>query len=223
MTASANNPALHDMDIRIPLPAGDSLEGRLLHNAGCGRERGVVICPPHPLLAGNMDNNVVRAVAGRLARDMPVLLFNYQATGTSYKPAPVPLFEHWQALDAAGDYAGVIAESRATVTHALRFFKRCFLVGYSFGAFVACHCLKASCPGLVLVAPPVDEHDFPALPAEPAATVILAEKDGLLTGGGVPGALARARRVTITGSDHFFIGREHEVADEVARAIGLTP
>ena len=53
-----------------------------------------------------MDNNVVQAVANRVARIMPVLLFNYPAVGTSTSPRPdLPLFEVCTRLISAGTTA----------------------------------------------------------------------------------------------------------------------
>lgn len=208
---TGNTPSYAATALRLAVAGGKHLEGKLLYPAAGGRETGVVICPPHPLLAGNMDNNVVQAVAARLAASMPVLLFNYQAVGTSYKPRPVPLFEHWQALDSCGDFSEIFAEAKDVVTAGRRFFQRCAVVGYSFGALVAAHCLPEDGPGLVLIAPPAAEHPFPPLSTGLPLLVIDAAQDDL-TGSGRALPYPQARHETITGADHYFIGHEEEVA-----------
>lgn len=53
-------------DISIPCMLG-SLEGRLTYREENSGQPGVILCSPHPLLAGNMDNNVVSALAETLA------------------------------------------------------------------------------------------------------------------------------------------------------------
>ena len=53
---------LHVVQLAIPGSYGQ-LEGRLLYREESENGIGAILCPPHPLLAGNMDNNVVQAVA----------------------------------------------------------------------------------------------------------------------------------------------------------------
>nr|MBP7518437.1 hypothetical protein [Desulfobulbus sp.] len=71
---------LHAVELCIPGECGQ-LEGRLLFREETTQGTGAILCPPHPLLAGNMDNNVVQAVARAVAETMPMLLFNYPAVG----------------------------------------------------------------------------------------------------------------------------------------------
>ena len=66
---------LHMVQLSIPGCCGQ-LEGRLYYGENSTEGVGTVVCPPHPLLAGNMDNNVIQAVCQAVAGHMPVLTFN---------------------------------------------------------------------------------------------------------------------------------------------------
>lgn len=214
-------PEYHNLAVSIPGPEG-ALEGNLWYTEGEPGGEGVLLCPPHPLLAGNMENNVVQAVAARCAGlELPVLLFNYRGVGKSFKPEPdLPLFEYWHRLDQEGGFASVVNDTRAVLAFCRRYFPRVHLVGYSFGAFIALHLLgeKAEEPiSYTAIAPPLAERDFtrlshlslPGLLITAAEDLLLKERTDLV----LPPTF---QRITLEGTDHFFLGRE----EEVARAVG---
>ena len=59
--------------------AGAALEARLQLPEGEGPFPAAVVCHPHPLYGGSMDNNVVAAIsAGLRARGLAALLFNFR-------------------------------------------------------------------------------------------------------------------------------------------------
>ena len=70
---------------RVRFPCGQlTLEGVLHEVESPSPVPAVVICHPHPLYGGDMDNNVVVAVAMGLARDgIAALRFNFRGTGDS--------------------------------------------------------------------------------------------------------------------------------------------
>ncbi len=56
-----------------------TLEGRLAQPASKAPARGAVVCHPHPLYGGSMDNNVVEAILDALWRlDFATLRFNFR-------------------------------------------------------------------------------------------------------------------------------------------------
>ena len=69
---------------RITFPCGDlTLEGRLTLPDG-GAPRAAVVCHPHPMYGGSMDNNVVEAVLEALwHRQFATLRFNFRGVGRS--------------------------------------------------------------------------------------------------------------------------------------------
>ena len=74
---------MEPVPVTIDGPAG-GLEGRL-HLPEDGRPiAGVVVCHPHPLMGGDMDNNVVMGVCRELVGcGMAVLRFNFRGVGAS--------------------------------------------------------------------------------------------------------------------------------------------
>lgn len=89
---------------------------------------GVVICHPHPLYGGTMDNPVVLEIRDRLLeRGMAVLRFNFRGVGESTG-------KHDDGRGEVDDVLGALAflRTRSTVDP-----KLCAVAGYSFGSQVA--------------------------------------------------------------------------------------
>lgn len=198
--------------ISIPCSHGN-LEGRLTYREENREQVGVIICPPHPLLAGNMDNNVVTALAETLAVHFPVLTFNYRGVGKSFKAEPdLPLFEYWNRLDQNNDFSAIIADTKELIYWSKRFFKNFQLVGYSFGSFIGLSALPESALSFSGITPPLTEHDFSPLDNLSCKILLLfAENDNLLTRQEHSFATGTAIH-EIPHCDHFFLGREQEVA-----------
>jgi hypothetical protein len=213
-------PECHCLAVSIPGPEG-VLEGNLWYTDGETTQEGVLLCPPHPLLAGNMENNVVQAVAGRCAGlGLPVLLFNYRAVGKSFRPEPdLPLFEYWNRLDQEGTFASVISDSRAVLAFCRRYFRRVHLVGYSFGAFIALNLLTEGDERTIsytAIAPPLEERDFTKLSALSLPALLITAAEDILLKDRADLALSTTfQRLTLQDTNHFFVGREEEVAQAV--------
>ncbi len=202
-------------DLMIPCGSGQ-LEARLAYLDDCPGDTGVILCPPHPLLAGNMENNVILAMAATLVQHFPVLSFNYRSVGKSFRPDPdLPLFEYWTGLDNEGSFGEVISDTRELLKRSSRYFRKYHLIGYSFGSFVGLSALSDSALSFTAVTPPLAEHDFRALAGIPCCTCLLfAGNDSLLDREGVElpsGAVVHE----VPGSDHFFLGSEKKVAEYV--------
>jgi len=66
---------------RVLIQSDDRLEGVLREGSG---NRGVVICHPHPLYGGSMQNNVVSALEqGFFRAGFSTLKFNFRGVGGS--------------------------------------------------------------------------------------------------------------------------------------------
>lgn len=111
---------------RVTFPCGEiSLEGAWHFPEGNGPFPAVIVCHPHPLYGGDMDNNIVRAICEALPKySIPALRFNFRGVGES-----------------GGSFGGGIGE-QDDVTAAMDFAlsapgidaNRLGLAGYSFGA-----------------------------------------------------------------------------------------
>jgi alpha/beta superfamily hydrolase len=207
---------LYQQSLAIPCPFG-VLEGRMLFTDAHHTGPGAVICPPHPLLAGNMDNNVITAIASTLARHCPVLLFNYRGVGDSDSPQNhLPLFELWKGIDATAAYGEIVQDLRTILAYSARLFQGIHLVGYSFGSYIALEAINDSVESFTAITPPLTEHDYSALfDLTIPNQVLLAEKDTLL--GVLPPMPAsfRGRCIHFPASDHFFRNREQELATRI--------
>ncbi len=138
------------METRIFFAAGQlKLEGMM----SSGGRLGAVVCHPHPLYGGSMDNNVVHAAAGTLQRSgWTTLRFNFRGVGRS-QGSPGDGTQEVEDVTAAimflNEQGGIPPE-------------RTVLVGYSYGAWVGLRALERNQTilGWVAIAPPVGIWDF---------------------------------------------------------------
>ncbi len=201
------------MTRRVQIPCGSlTLEGALHEVASESPCPAAVVCHPHPLYGGNMDNNVVVAVAGALASGNVVALrFNFRGTDGS-----------------GGVFGGGVAE-REDVAAALAFLAgqpgidagRLGLVGYSFGAMVA---LTASAPearAVVAVSPPFVASEPPAQLPDCAVLLVTGERDDIAPAAPLRAMAERAGQrcevMVLPAADHFWWGQEGSLAEEVLR------
>lgn len=189
------------------------LEGRLLVPSRSGAGPGVVLCHPHPLYGGTMDNNVIHAACRALAdKGITSLRFNFRGVGQSEGSHDAGEGEAEDALAALSFLAGREEADR----------DRIGLMGYSFGGAVA---LAAGMDdGLVKAVAAVSPAGMPVLsPGNLKPRLIVCGTDDTLvpprlifqgkesfTGNGA-GAIE-----LIQGADHFWQGREAEAAELIA-------
>lgn len=201
--------------VRIPVPeAGFDLDAALALPGGVPVPTpAVVVCHPHPLYGGDMDNDVVYAICtALLGRGIAALRFNFRGVGGS-----------------GGEHGGGY-EEREDVFAALDWLRmrpeqidprRLGLAGYSFGAAVALNAaVAAGVRALCAVSPPPQMLDFSAqqgldipvlLIAGDADTVAPAARLEQLPAAIGPGASVRIVR----GADHFWYGHAGELRDAV--------
>ena len=205
------------MDTKVTFPAGDLiLEGRMWTSTS-GRDVGVVLCHPHPLHGGNMYSNVITAVAKALwQQDVATLRFNFRGTGAS------------EGTHGGGDTEG--ADVAAAVTYLLdcQPVPQVAVLGYSFGAGVGLLAGAADprVTALVGVAPPVVRRDFsPLLTCPKPKLFITGDQDHVCPLPALQDLLSRCPEpkalALIPGANHFFPGREAEVAQAVVTFLAL--
>jgi hypothetical protein len=174
-----------------------------------------VVCHPHPLGGGTLDNKVVHTVA-RVMQELglPTLRFNFRGVGAS-----AGKFD-----DGAGetdDALAVIDWGRERWPHAAL-----WLAGFSFGAYVA---LRASerrkAQRLITIAPTVQRFQFAALRAPAGPWLIVqGDQDEIVACEAVVAwakSLSPPPRVAILqGAGHFFHGRLQELKEVIVEHVG---
>jgi alpha/beta superfamily hydrolase len=176
---------------------------------------GAVICHPHPLYGGDMDNPVVVRLAEVLgALGLTTLRFNFRGTGRSTGV-------HGQGVDERQDVEAASAHlaTRAGVE------RRLLLAGYSFGAAVVGEVAQVhpDLAGVILVAPPlarVDPKRFAGLePFGDRLLVVAGSNDEICPAEGLTrlrGSVPRAAFHSIDGANHFFFGKLFPLGETVA-------
>ncbi|MGE3538932.1 MAG: alpha/beta hydrolase [Candidatus Tectimicrobiota bacterium] len=205
------------MDTKVTFPSGDLvLEGRLWTSES-RQDLGVVLCHPHPLHGGNLHNNVIAGVAETLwQHDVTTLRFNFRGTGAS------------TGTHGGGETEG--ADVQAAVQYLLQSqaVDRLVLIGYSFGAGVGLltGATEPQVSALVGIAPPVARRDFSLLhTCSKAKLFIVGDHDHVCPLPTLEALIAQCAAPTsmtlIPGANHFFLGREKEIAEAVVRFLGL--
>jgi hypothetical protein len=161
---------------------------------------GVVVCHPHPVYGGTMDNRIVyRAAKAAAAAGFAALRFNFRGVGQS-----TGSFDH-----GVGEKEDVIAAVRWMDN---RYSKLPLaLIGYSFGAWVGLQvgCQEPRIMALVGIGLPLDLYsmDFLAENSKPSLYIAGTEdefcsRENLIRFGSRLPATSSLHR--IEGADHFF-------------------
>jgi uncharacterized protein len=169
-----------------------------------------VVCHPHPLYGGTMDNKVVYTVARAFQQcGAPAIRFNYRGVGTS-----------------AGSYdegRGETQDTLAVIEYGRRRWPQAqlWLGGFSFGGAVAVLAAAHSAPGrVVLVAPAVTRIDVRGAPPPSCPwLVVQGDADDMVP---TQQVLDWAHRMQpppavtlLPGAGHFFHGRINELREAV--------
>ncbi len=171
-----------------------------------------VICHPHPLYGGTMNNKVVTTLE-RTFRDLglPVAVFNFRGVGESGG-------SHDHGVGEIGDCLAVIRWAQAETGA-----DRLLLAGFSFGSYIAAVASGRLPDGidlcrLLLIAPPVHHYPFETLPLPAQTGVWMGEADEVVPPEDVFAWVER-RHLPCTrfpGCGHFFHGRLTELRQSVA-------
>jgi len=219
------------LEERITFSSGPlRLSGALSYPEQGTPKLAVLVCSPHPHFAGDMDNNVVRTVAERLASHSVVLRFDYRGVGESdISLGPdVSTFDYWTEIEETRDYVDAVADveaaAKALVSATESLPIDLCIVGYSFGAatgmlfgYDADRVKK-----MVALAPPLGKisFDFMSSCLKPSLHLVgrndflyseeMAERHRQAIG-------PAAKMVVLDTADHFFRGDEDLLAQEVDR------
>ena len=171
---------------------------------------GVVICHPHPLYGGDMDNPVVIRVQEVCASlGLATLRFNFRGVGASGGVHGGGVGEQDDAAAALDALAKAIGGSTLVIA------------GYSFGSRIAAlvGSRDSRVGGIALIAPPLAMSDFGFLGDVRVPTLAVAgTRDQYCP----PDEFARftaarpwIKAATIDGADHFFFGKLFPLGEAV--------
>jgi uncharacterized protein len=180
----------------------------------------VVIAHALPTHGGTMRTPIMAAIARACAdRGWYALRFNFRGVGASAGEWSGGRYET-DDVAAAADYARTVGQGLPLG-----------LVGYSFGAFQVLAYLarggRADAVALVGVGTKDVSLAPRVLPTIPDDTfIVAAENDQFGTPDELRAAVPHSRIATVSGVDHFFVGKRDEVgtlvADELARVLPVT-
>jgi alpha/beta superfamily hydrolase len=203
--------------LAIHIPDGPALDARL--GPVASPKGGFVVCHPHPLYGGDMDNPVViRSAEVAQAAGYVTLRFNFRGAGGSEGVHD----------KGRGEQEDVRAAMAALASH-LPAGSRIGVMGYSFGAAMAVRATRPDLPEapLGLIAPPLGMFDFDFLQTNPGRLLLVA---GTADSYCPVEALHRLAAITsaeeriIEGADHFFFGKLYPLGEAIgAWLAGLPP
>ncbi len=179
---------------------GLRLEGLLSVQEALPVRGGVVLCHPHPLYGGEMDNPVITTAAEAAVEEgFQTLRFNFRGVGESEGV-------HADGVGEKDDVRAAIDFLSSRVDGA-----SLILVGYSFGAMVGLPVgiEDARVKGVVAIAPPLEMHNFDFLKGtKKDKLVIVGNRDLYCPIGRVRELYQHLEDpkslVIIQGADHFF-------------------
>ena len=202
---------------RVTITSNHGLEAILKTGTARG---GAVICHPHPLYGGDMYNNVVNAMEdGFSSKGLTTLRFNFRGVGSSGGVYDEGEGETDDLVAAFRFLKGEIGEDAFMI-----------LAGYSFGAYI---CGKAASrvsgiDALFLVAYPFSVYSAEGLKPFPGAIYFVGgARDEI---GPVDALLAFYKdlpiidkHIKIIPTDHFYAGKEGEIAGFIEEQVQLPP
>jgi alpha/beta superfamily hydrolase len=214
--------------VRVSIGAGRleaiAEEPRRAAQPGTTQARYAVICHPHPLYGGTMDNKVVTSLAAALhAEGIATVRFNFRGVGRS------------DGTYDAGNGETVDAAAVADWGAARWPGHRLVIAGFSFGAYVALRLAQIRrASNLITISPPVAMFDFSTMTVACPWLVVQGDADDVVDPqqvidwasglrSGAPEsveATASPQLVIMRGVGHYFHGRLQELRDTVREAVG---
>jgi uncharacterized protein len=196
----------------LPGPAG-RLEAAI-DSAGTPASATAVVCHPHPLQKGTMQNKVVTTIARAFAQlGAHVLRFNFRGVGASEG-------HYADGIGECDDALAAIAWARERWPDLAL-----YLGGFSFGAAIALKVAAEARPrGLVTIAPPLDRLPAHFVPPGCPWLLIHGDADDVVpfaaTEARLAGFGARPKVLAMKGAGHFFHGRLLEVDEAITSFFG---
>jgi alpha/beta superfamily hydrolase len=197
-----------EIEALVEMPADEGNGQHAVAGAPCSRFG--VVCHPHPLYGGTLDNKVVYTLARAFVEmGVPAIRFNFRGVGASEG-------SYDEGCGETADALAVIAYGRARWPKAAL-----WLGGFSFGGAVAVRAAAQARPEtLVIAAPGITRVDMQGIDSPPCPWLIVqGDADDVIE----PAAVLEwgQRQSTppavrlLPGAGHFFHGRLHELREVV--------
>ena len=159
-----------------------------------------ILCHPHPLYGGNMDDAIVRIVEKALASQrISTLRFNFRGTGFSegkHDDGNGEVEDLWSIYD-------WVADSYKP--------EKIIIAGYSFGAVIAAKAAPQIKSDLVLLVAPPTRAIRPDFFTESAVVAITGSQDDFVNNKDLASLVEKSPNLKVTvidGADHFFSGKQ---------------
>lgn len=201
------------------------LEGRFGYPADGKPTWSCLILGPHPLLGGDLENNLVNALVTGLAEaGGATLAFNYSGVGSSEggpEDWPGVMSEFWEKGCFAEERDWIIDAASARRTLSRLCDRPMLVVGYSFGCWAASEILaQSTASAAVFISPNSKHHDFTAMD-EFSRPLLVVHSDNDFTATTHDFAqwfdtLRDPKRACmLLACEHFFRGQEEKVVQTV--------
>ena len=159
-----------------------------------------ILCHPHPLYGGNMDDAIVRIVEKALASQrISTLRFNFRGTGFSEG-------KHDDGNGEVEDLLSIydwVADSYKP--------EKIIITGYSFGAVIAAKAAPQIKSDLVLLVAPPTRAIHPYFFTESTVVAITGSQDDFVNNKDLASLVEKSPNLKVTvidGADHFFSGKQ---------------
>jgi alpha/beta superfamily hydrolase len=176
-------------------------------------KRGVIICHPHPLLGGSMQNNVVGAIQEAFAAEnFTTLRFNFRGVGRS-----MGIYD-----EGIGEREDILSAREYLINKGM---SKIFFAGYSFGSWVASKVMEQNnniFTDSVFVSPPNNYFDFDwAKITDDIGLIICGDQDQFCDPEAIKKQIKerQAKLEMVSGADHFYLGKEKELINVLRKYI----
>ena len=159
-----------------------------------------ILCHPHPLYGGNMDDAIVRIVEKALSNQrISTLRFNFRGTG----------FSEGKHDDGNGEVEDLLSIFN-WVSDSYKP-EKIIIAGYSFGAVIAAKATPQIKSDLVLLVAPPTRAIRPDFFTESAVVASTGSQDDFVNNKDLASLVEKSPNLKVTvidGADHFFSGKQ---------------
>ena len=159
-----------------------------------------ILCHPHPLYGGNMDDAIVRIVEKALSNQrISTLRFNFRGTG----------FSEGKHDDGNGEVKDLLSIFN-WVSDSYKP-EKIIIAGYSFGAVIAAKAAPQIKSDLVLLVAPPTRAIHPYFFTESTVVAITGSQDDFVNNKDLASLVEKSPNLKVTvidGADHFFSGKQ---------------